>query len=87
MPIVARLTREDLEEWRAHPVTERVLAILRLGAEVERKGLQSQLWAKGECDREMLGRVKAAEDLIEDLTETTCEEWNEWAEAFEQKRD
>jgi hypothetical protein len=45
--------------------------------------LQAQLWAEGGCDPATLGRVKAQEELLEDLMEATHEEWNDWAKAFE----
>jgi hypothetical protein len=41
------------------------------------------LWADGKCEPEALGRVKAQEELIEDLTEADANEWNEWAEHFQ----
>lgn len=82
-----RLTRDELDEWRSHPVTEWLLAILRKGAASNRAALQSRLWADGNCDPEELGRVKAQTELIEDLTEATHDDWNGWASHFEQQRD
>ena len=83
----ARLTQEELEEWRSNPVTEWLLAVLRKGCASNKAGLQAQLWADGKCDPETLGRVKAQEELIEDLMETGCEDWNGWSDAFEHQRD
>lgn len=68
-------------------MTEWLLAVLRKGAESNRTALLGELWATGKCDPEALGRAKAQSELIEDLTETTCEEWNGWASHFEHKRD
>lgn len=76
------LTRDELDEWRSHPVTERLLEVLRKGTAANKAALQASLWAKGSCDPEALGRVKAAEELIEDLTEATCEDWNSWMASF-----
>jgi hypothetical protein len=72
-----------MQEWRSHPVTERLLEILRKGYASNKASLQAQLWAQGECDPATLGRVKAQEELLEDLMESTHEEWNDWAKAFE----
>lgn len=77
------LTRDELDEWRTHPVTERLLEILRKGYQSNKASLQAQLWAEGGCDPATLGRVKAQEELLEDMTEATHEEWNDWAKAFE----
>lgn len=82
MPDEKRLTRDELEEWRSHPVTEWLLEVLRKGCQSNKAGLQAALWANGTCDPGDLGRVKAQEELIEDLMETGCEDWNQWMEAF-----
>lgn len=82
-----KLTAEELEEWRSHPVTEKLLAILRKGTAANRRGLEAQLWASGSCSPEALGRVKASEELIEDLTDATNDEWEQWNEHFEHQRD
>ena len=73
---------EALEEWREHPVTRQVLALLQEGADVNRAALASQLWLAGECDKEMLGRAKAQGELIEDLKEASADDFNGWAEFF-----
>jgi len=83
VPDAKQLTQEELEEWRSHPVTERLLAILSKGYASNKASLQAQLWSDGRCDPETMGRVKASEQLIEDLTEATHEDWNGWAKAFE----
>lgn len=83
MPHGSELTDEMLEEWRSHPVTQRLLAILRKGAAHNRKSLEAQLWQEGQCNPEHLGRCKAQAELIEDLTEGTPDEWNQWADEFE----
>lgn len=80
------LTQDDLAEWRANPVTEWILAVLRKGYASNKAGLQAALWENGTCRPEDLARVKAQEQLIEDLTETSEEEWNGWADAFEHQR-
>jgi hypothetical protein len=67
-------------------VTEKLLAILRMGAAANRKDLMARLWADGKCEPEALGKVKAQEELIEDLMESTADDWNEWAGHFEQLR-
>ena len=82
MPDEKELKQDDLDVWREHPVTRRLLAVLRAGSRSNSENLRAQLWAEGQCDRESLGRVKAAEDLIEDLEEATADEWNEWTEQF-----
>jgi len=82
-----KLTADALDEWRDHPVTQKLLGILRKGAASNRKNLQDQLWASGTCDPETMGRVKASEELVEDLIEAEAKEWEEWNEHFEQKRD
>lgn len=84
---VNKLKAEALEEWRAHPVTEWLLAVMRQGAATNKAGLQASLWASGECDQQALGRVKAQEELIEDLTDGTSDDWNSWAEHFKHQRD
>ncbi len=78
------LTADELEEWRSHPVTQKLLGILRKGAAANRNALQAQLWASGSCSPETMGRVKAAEELIEDLIEASAKEWEEWNEHFKQ---
>lgn len=67
-------------------MTEWLLEVLRKGCASNKAMLQGQLWASGKCDPEALGRVKAQEELIEDLMESTCEDWNGWSESFEQQR-
>ncbi len=81
-----RLTREELEEWRSHPVTEWLLSVLRKGSDLNRASLQARLWANGSCEPADLAKVKAQIELIEDLTETTEEEWNGWFDALEHER-
>ena len=78
-----QLTQDELDEWRGHPVTEWLLAVLRKGYQANKASLQAQLWSEGQCDPGALGRTKAQAELIEDMTEATCEDWNEWAKAFE----
>jgi hypothetical protein len=81
-----KLQPEALEEWREHPVTRFLLDVLRKGEAANKARLQALLWQSGACDPQTLGKAKAAEELIEDLTEATSEEWNDWAEHFEQQR-
>lgn len=78
-----KLTKDQIDEWRTHPVTERLLSILHRGYQSNKASLQAQLWAEGQCDPATLGRVKAQEELLEDLSEGTHDEWNEWERAFE----
>ena len=80
------LTAEELSEWRSHPVTQWILAVLRKGYQSNRAMLEGELWASGKCDPETLGRVKAQAELIEDLTETDEDEWNGWQSSLEQQR-
>ena len=81
-----KLQPEALEEWRAHPVTEWLLSVLTKGAAMNRAALQAQLWDEGRCDPGALGRAKAQQELIDDLKEGTCDDWNSWASHFEQQR-
>ena len=82
------LTPEALEEWRSNPTTEWVIAVLRKGAAANRKALERSLWDSGSCDEAALARVKCQIELIEDLTEATPEDFNDWASHFEEhKRD
>lgn len=87
MPDAGKLTRDELDEWRSHPVTEWLLAVLRKGAAENKASLQSSLWETGSCNPETMGRVKAQGELIEDLEEATEDDWNEWADHYKQKRD
>lgn len=64
-------------------MTEWLLDVLRKGCVSNKAALQAQLWADGKCDPGTLGRVKAQEELIEDLTEVSHDDWNDWAKAFE----
>ncbi len=81
-----RLTKDALDEWRSHPVTEWLLSVLRRGAELNRASLQARLWADGSCNPADLAKTKAQIELIEDLTETNEDEWNDWATALEHER-
>lgn len=67
-------------------MTEYLLSVLRRGEAYNRQALMSAAWDTGTIPPEAMGRCKAAADLIEDLTETTADEWNQWSEAFDQKR-
>lgn len=82
-----KLEPEALEEWRAHPVTQWLLAVLRKGASQNRKALEAQLWQDGQCNPEHLGRCKAQEELIDDIADGDVDDWNEWSRHFEQQRD
>jgi hypothetical protein len=85
---VQSLTPEALEEWKANPTTEFILSVLSKGAAVNRAALERTLWSDGKCDPEAMGRVKAQIELLEDLTDATVEEWNDWFRHFEEhKRD
>lgn len=86
MAVVNKLQREALDEWRENPTTEWLLSVLRKGYEANRRALEANLWAEGQCDREAMGRCKAQEELIDDLMNATDEDFNGWAEHFEQKR-
>lgn len=76
------MDNEALAEWRANPVTQAVLEVLRKGAEWNKQRLQAVQWAQGTCDPEALGRCKAQIELVEDLEEATADEWNDWVEHF-----
>ena len=80
------LTPEALEEWKANPTTEFILGVLKKGSAVNRAALERTLWSDGKCDPELMGRVKAQIELLEDLTDATPEEWNDWNEHFQQQR-
>lgn len=79
------LTADALEEWRAHPTTQWLLAVLRKVAAHNRKSLEAQLWQEGQCNPEHLGRCKAQAELIDDLIEGTADEFNEWNAHFDQQ--
>jgi len=81
-----KLTAEELEEWRSHPVTQWLLEVLRKGCASNRAMLEAELWAAGKCNPEALGRVKAQAELIEDLMESSEADWNGWADSFERQR-
>lgn len=53
---------------------------------MNRAALEVQLWDDGNCDPGALGRVKAQQELIDDLKEGKADEWNDWAEHFERQR-
>ncbi len=84
MPDAKRLSAESLEEWRANPVTEWLLSVLSKGASSNKHALLSEAWDTGEIDPVRHGRVQAQNEIVEDLKEATADEWNEWAERFEQ---
>lgn len=77
-----KLIQDDLDAWREHPVTRRLLETLKAGSQANSEGLRMQLWAEGQCNPEALGRVKAQAELIEDLIEASADDWNEWSEHF-----
>lgn len=78
-----RLTAEQLEEWRSHPVTEWVFGLQRRMAQTHEEAVRQTLWNEGKCEPADLAKVKAEFELIEDLTESTHEDFNGWADAFE----
>ena len=78
-----KFSEESLAEWREHPVTAVVLAILARGAASNKALLLDAMWESSVVDLERLGRAKAQAELIEDMMAATAEDWNEWSEHFE----
>lgn len=83
MPDENSLKQETLDEWREHPVTRRILAVLRQAAEANRESQKSQMWASGQRDDVAFGHAQAQLQLIEDLTEASASDWNEWQRHFD----
>lgn len=76
------LKPEALAEWRSHPVTEFLLAVLAAVSETNRQHLLDRAWNQGDIPPADRGRVQAALNLVDDLKEAKAEDWNEWAKQF-----
>ena len=73
---MSELTKDSLEAWRAHPVTEHLLGALRDYCKALKKDAQEQWWETGEVDGTYLVHIKAREALVVDLMEASVEDFD-----------
>lgn len=78
---------DSLEDWRAHPVTEAILQVLSMAAEANREAAFQSYWEGKPWKDKDVGQAHAQDELINDLKNTTAEEWNQWYEHFKGQRD
>ena len=60
-----------------------LLGILAKGYASNKQQFLDGVFASGSVDNETLGRIKAQNELIEDLKNANEEEWNQWNDKFE----
>ena len=76
------LTNDELEQWRAHPATERVLAALQANATARAAAVAADFWDRWDpADRELVRRRDLAlawREVVLDLMECEAEKINEW---------
>ncbi len=65
---------EDLVEWRANPVTVRLLNNLRRLAEMEKSRICEAFWAGSEIAPEAKAQSKEAVGILDDLETATIED-------------
>lgn len=85
---MADLSKEALEEWKAHPVTEHLHKLMSRLSSLAWEGLAASLRETGAVNREEWLRWRASSDMIDLIFGSTDEELNEaenWADEY--KRD
>lgn len=72
------LTDDDLKEWRAHPITARVMEALRKVGEARKAQALEAYWHSGEANPRQVDRARVFLALCDDMMEATAGAVNEW---------
>lgn len=75
-----KIEKEDFEQWRDHPVTERVFRALGLLSDQAKQRWIDVSWGGGEPIPALLIELKSKAEVINDLCELTFEELEKWNE-------
>jgi hypothetical protein len=79
-----KLDDNDLESWRANPVTEWILDLLQQRARLSRETILEQFWSGVEVSPAELARGQEQEEVTRDLMESSAEDFNETKEALDE---
>lgn len=68
------MTEDDLDEWRANPVTEAVFAAMAAYRRRAREHWLRASWEGGETSPELLADLRARAETVEQWTSITAEQ-------------
>lgn len=74
------MNEDELEAWRANPLTERFLNLLARSVRVHKAMILEEHWKGGQPSPEWQAQVKASQKILNTLGKMTFDELNEWSD-------
>lgn len=72
-----KITPDEFQDWRDHPITQWVFKAIEHGAEAQRQGWLDASWEDNRADPLLLCELRTRADAYRAIIDTSFERWSE----------